>query len=157
MNILSMIFIYEMLFYLYYISLSLLITYIVLFYESIILCHAYLQHNFDILSFKVFTYTLSNSVGLFLDVMKVLIIIIYRKKFLNLIAYMQKNFWHLNYDENEEMIMANVKRICVCFVYVQTFSSLITISFYMIQPFLCNIINSYLKQLNNDTLLKDSL
>ncbi|XP_017766951.1 PREDICTED: odorant receptor 49b-like [Eufriesea mexicana] len=89
--------------------------------------------------FKVFSYISSNSVGLIMDIFKFLVILLYKKKFLSLITYMQTNFWHLNYDEYEKSIIENAKHICIYFVGVQSFFSQITIFSYIIRPLLSNI------------------
>ncbi|CAL7937526.1 unnamed protein product [Xylocopa violacea] len=89
--------------------------------------------------FSVFGYILCNSLGLFMDLFKIILIFIHKKKFLNLIVHMQKNFWHFNYNDYENLIMADAKQMCIYFVCVFSFFSQSAIFSYMIRPLISNI------------------
>ncbi|XP_068977262.1 odorant receptor 13a-like [Bombus flavifrons] len=89
--------------------------------------------------FSVSTYIACNSLGLFMDLFKLLIIFIHKKKFLYLVVYMQKNFWHFNYNQYEKSVLADAKRMCIYFVCVFSFLSQSTIFSYIFRPLISNI------------------
>ncbi|XP_003494290.2 odorant receptor 13a-like isoform X2 [Bombus impatiens] len=89
--------------------------------------------------FSVSTYIACNSLGLFMDLFKLLIIFIHKKKFLYLIVYMQKNFWHFNYNQYKKSVLADAKRMCIYFVCVFSFLSQSTIFSYIFMPLISNI------------------
>ncbi|CAL7937525.1 unnamed protein product [Xylocopa violacea] len=89
--------------------------------------------------FTISGYILCNSLGLFIDLFKIILLVIHKKKFLNLIVYMQKNFWHFNYDDYENLIVADAKQMCVYFVCVFSFFSQSTVFCYMTRPLISNI------------------
>ncbi|XP_050594257.1 odorant receptor 13a-like isoform X2 [Bombus affinis] len=89
--------------------------------------------------FSVSTYIACNSLGLFMDLFKLLIIFIHKKKFLYLVMYMQKNFWHFNYNQYEKSVLADAKRMCIYFVCVFSFLSQSTIFSYIFRPLISNI------------------
>ncbi|XP_033304746.1 odorant receptor 13a-like [Bombus bifarius] len=89
--------------------------------------------------FSVSTYIACNSLGLFMDLFKLLIIFIHKKKFLYLVVYMQKNFWHFNYNQYEKSVLADAKRMCIYFVCVFSFLSQSTIFSYIFMPLISNI------------------
>ncbi|CAL7937523.1 unnamed protein product [Xylocopa violacea] len=90
-------------------------------------------------NFGACAYIMCISLGLFMDLFKVFTLLAHKKKFLNLIAYMQKNFWHLNFDDYENLFIADAKRMCIYFVCVFSFFSLFTTFSYMIRPLISNI------------------
>ena len=94
--------------------------------------------------FQVSSNIVCNLLGLFMDFFKILTIFIYKEKFLRLIVHMQKNFWHFNYDQYENSILADAKRMCIYFVCVFSVFSQVTIFSYMSRPFLCKSINLHL-------------
>nr|XP_034179500.1 uncharacterized protein LOC117603968 [Osmia lignaria] len=75
-----------------------------------------------------------NIVGLALCFLKFCSVFIQKRKFLQLIEFMQTNFWHSNYGIHEEQLLANVKKICIYFIC--TFSSLtqFTVICYIFRP-----------------------
>lgn len=93
---------------------------------------------------QVCTYIACNGLGLFMDLFKIFILSIHKKEFLNLIVLMQKNFWHFNYDEYENSVIAQAKRMCIYFVCVFSFFSQSTVFCYMLRPVICKLINSCL-------------
>ncbi|XP_017766917.1 PREDICTED: odorant receptor 13a-like [Eufriesea mexicana] len=94
---------------------------------------------FSLEDFVACIFIICNSVGLVLNLTKIIIVFIHKRKFLNLIAYMQNNFWHSNYDQNEHEIIADAKYMCIYFVCVFAFFSQCTVFSYMITPILENI------------------
>ncbi|KAG9430161.1 odorant receptor 13a [Apis mellifera carnica] len=89
--------------------------------------------------FGVCTFIVCNSLGLVMDLLKILVVFVHKKKFLGLIAYMQKNFWHLDYDQRENSIIADARQLCVYFVCVFSFFSQSTVFSYMFMPMISNI------------------
>ncbi|XP_017795357.1 PREDICTED: odorant receptor 13a-like [Habropoda laboriosa] len=90
-------------------------------------------------NFEVCMYMACNSLALVLDIIKIFVLLVRKKKFLGLIEYMQKNFWHLNYDQDENSIIAHAKRTCIYFVCVFSFCSQSTVFSYIIRPFVSNL------------------
>ncbi|CAK9795856.1 Odorant receptor 13a [Anthophora plagiata] len=80
-----------------------------------------------------------NSLALVLDIIKVFVVFVHKKKFLGLIVHMQKNFLHFNYDRYENSVIAHAKRLCVYFVCVFSFFSQSTVYSYIVKPLLANI------------------
>ncbi|KOC60415.1 Putative odorant receptor 13a [Habropoda laboriosa] len=90
-------------------------------------------------NFEVCMYMACNSIALVLDIIKIFVLVVRKKKFLGLIEYMQKNFFHLNYDQDENSIIAHAKRTCIYFVCVFSFCSQSTVFSYIIRPFVSNL------------------
>ncbi|XP_031371294.1 odorant receptor 47a-like isoform X1 [Apis dorsata] len=89
--------------------------------------------------FSICTFIACNSLGLIMDLLKIFVVFIHKKKFLGLIIYMKKNFWHLDYDQYENSIIADAKQMCVYFVCVFSFFSQSTVFSYMLMPMISNI------------------
>ncbi|CAD1468191.1 unnamed protein product, partial [Heterotrigona itama] len=81
--------------------------------------------------FSVSSNIACNLLGLFMDLFKILIIFIHKEKFFRLIVHMQKNFWHFNYDQYENSVLADARRMCIYFVCVFSLFSQTTIFSYM--------------------------
>ncbi|XP_029039507.2 uncharacterized protein LOC114874424 [Osmia bicornis bicornis] len=79
------------------------------------------------------------AVALTLCLFKFCLVFIQRRKFLQLIEFMQTNFWHSGYDINEEEILANVRKMCIYFVCFFTFFSQLTLVCYVLKPAIINI------------------
>ncbi|CAL7937524.1 unnamed protein product [Xylocopa violacea] len=88
--------------------------------------------------FTITGYILCACLGLFTDLFKIILMSIHKKKFLTLIVYMQKNFWHFNYDESENLIIADAKQMCFYFVCVFSCSSQFTVFCYVLRPAISN-------------------
>nr|XP_034179514.1 odorant receptor 63a-like [Osmia lignaria] len=79
------------------------------------------------------------AVAMLLCFLKFSLVFIQKRKFLQLIEFMQTNFWHSSYGVHEEQLLANVKKICIYFIC--TFSSLtqFTVLCYIFRPAILNI------------------
>nr|XP_031844817.1 uncharacterized protein LOC116432309 [Nomia melanderi] len=71
--------------------------------------------------FSACTYVACNIMCLNIALFKILILVVHKQKFLNLIRYMEKHFWHTNYTLYELAILARWKRICIYFISSFTF------------------------------------
>ena len=91
--------------------------------------------------FQISSYILCNLLGLFIVFFKIVTVFIYKEKFFRLIAHMQENFWHFNYDQHENSILADAKRMCIYFVCVFSIFSQFTIFSYMARPLICKSVN----------------
>ncbi|XP_026674960.1 uncharacterized protein LOC108631830 [Ceratina calcarata] len=88
---------------------------------------------------SLFGSTLCSLTGLLLDLFKLSVLYVHKEKFFSLIVYMRKNFWHLEYDKYENLILMNARQISVYFVCVFSFFSQSTTFSYMISPLMSNI------------------
>ncbi|XP_017795358.1 PREDICTED: uncharacterized protein LOC108576808 [Habropoda laboriosa] len=90
-------------------------------------------------NFEVCMYMAGNGLAMVLDIIKIFTLVVHKKKFLGLIEYMQKNFWHLNYDQYENSVLAQAKRMCIYFVCVLSFFSQSSVLSYIIRPLVSNL------------------
>ncbi|XP_076759017.1 uncharacterized protein LOC143428182 [Xylocopa sonorina] len=89
--------------------------------------------------FSISGYILCSCFGLIMDLYKIILIFIHKTKFLSLIVYMRKNFWHFNYNKYENLIIADAKQVCFYFVFVFSFFSQSTVCCYVLRPLISNI------------------
>ncbi|XP_043512088.1 uncharacterized protein LOC122529741 [Frieseomelitta varia] len=89
--------------------------------------------------FSISSYMVCNLLGMFLVFLKIVTVFIYKEKFFRLIVHMQENFWHFNYDQYENSILADTKRMCIYFVCVFSIFSQFTAFSYIINPVISNI------------------
>ncbi|XP_034178976.2 odorant receptor 13a-like [Osmia lignaria lignaria] len=89
--------------------------------------------------FTISTFIACNAVGLVMNFSKLFLVFIQKKKFLQLIRFMQKNFWHSNYDFYEKRIVASVKKMCTYLVCTFSFFSQFTVVSYCIRPAISNV------------------
>ncbi|XP_012345366.1 odorant receptor 13a-like [Apis florea] len=68
------------------------------------------MYNGDIL------YVITNFLTVMISFVKIIIIMIYKKEFIDMILYMEKNFWNVKYDFQEEEILNNCRKTCIFFV-----------------------------------------
>ena len=59
----------------------------------------------------------------------------HKKEFINLIVYMQENFWNVKYDIHEKEILDDCKKICAFFVSSVTAIGICAIIAYLTTPF----------------------
>ena len=59
----------------------------------------------------------------------------HKKQFINLIVYMQDNFWNVKYDIREKEIFDNCKKVCAFFVSCVTTIGICAIAAYLTTPF----------------------
>ncbi|KAF3426620.1 hypothetical protein E2986_13966 [Frieseomelitta varia] len=91
--------------------------------------------------FSISSYIVCNLLGLFTVFFKIVTIFIYREKFFRLIVHMQENFWHFSYDQYENSVLANTKRMCIYFVCVFSIFSQFTVFSYIMRPIICKSVN----------------
>ncbi|CAK9824228.1 Odorant receptor 10a [Anthophora retusa] len=89
--------------------------------------------------FEVCIFMACNSLALVVDIIKIFVLFVHKKKFLSLIFDMQKNFLHFNYDRYENFIFENVKRVCIYFICIFCFFSHCTVYSYIVKPLVANI------------------
>ncbi|XP_054008568.1 odorant receptor 13a-like [Hylaeus anthracinus] len=70
---------------------------------------------------------------------KILVLFWQKKKFLELVAYPKKNFWHSNYDCYERMVINNCSRTCTYFICIFNFFAQSTVISYAIWPIMENV------------------
>ncbi|XP_033203186.2 odorant receptor 13a-like [Bombus vancouverensis nearcticus] len=83
-------------------------------------------------------YVICNVITIVLVVVKIFILLIYNEELLDIIDYAKINFWHLNYDSHEQMIVDNCRRTCTIFVCVFTFFAQGTVIGFIARPLLIN-------------------
>ncbi|XP_003249268.2 odorant receptor 13a [Apis mellifera] len=81
-------------------------------------------------------YSITNNITMIMALIKISIIIIYKGKFLNLIACMQQNFWKVNYDYREKEILNDCRKTCIFFVSCLTTMVICAMISYLIIPFI---------------------
>ena len=91
--------------------------------------------------FQISSHIVLNIMVLNMDLLKIVIVFIHKEKFFRLIVHMQKNFWHSNYDQYENSVLTDTKRMCIYFVCVFSFFSQFTCFSYMISPLMCKSLN----------------
>lgn len=84
-------------------------------------------------------YVICNVITIVLVVVKIFILLIYNEELLDIIDYAKINFWHLNYDSHEQMIVDNCRRTCTIFVCVFTFFAQGTVIGFIARPLLSEI------------------
>lgn len=68
------------------------------------------------ISFQDILYVITNFLTVMISFVKIIIIMIYKKEFIDMILYMEKNFWNVKYDFQEEEILNNCRKTCIFFV-----------------------------------------
>lgn len=101
---------------------------------------------FIIFMFQINIYIICNSMGLTIGLLKIIILLIHKNKFLGLIVYMQKNFLHLNYDEYETSIIVHAKQLCIYFICPFLVLCQSTVLCYGIRPIICKYKHHYFKR-----------
>ncbi|XP_076301420.1 odorant receptor 13a-like [Lasioglossum baleicum] len=96
-----------------------------------------LFHTWD--DFGARTYIACNIMCLNIALLKIFIISLHKKKFLGLVEYMDRNFWHSNYAPYEQMIFLSWKRVCTYFICIFTFFTEASIMGYAIRPIVANV------------------
>ncbi|XP_076164964.1 odorant receptor 13a-like [Ptiloglossa arizonensis] len=70
---------------------------------------------------------------------KIFILFLHKTKFLDLVEYMQTNFWQSNYNTYEQTVFVSWTRVCTYFICFFTFFTEASILCYVIRPVLANI------------------
>lgn len=68
------------------------------------------------ISLQDILYVITNFLTIMISFVKIIIIMIYKKEFIDMILYMEKNFWNVKYDFQEEEILNNYRKTCIFFV-----------------------------------------
>ncbi|XP_076175228.1 odorant receptor 13a-like [Ptiloglossa arizonensis] len=89
--------------------------------------------------FSAFLYITCNVLSTIMVLIKLLIILIHRMEFLELILFMEKHFWNAEYDYHEKNILASVRRTCISFTIVVTLTGHGAIMGYLITPIIHNM------------------
>ncbi|KOC59501.1 Odorant receptor Or2 [Habropoda laboriosa] len=84
-------------------------------------------------------YTACNILCLIMVLLKLFVVFIHRKEFIELLVYMYKNFWHLNYDCNELLLLQDCRRISTICITLINFCAQGTIVSYVLTPIIANI------------------
>ncbi|CAK9809327.1 Odorant receptor 13a [Anthophora quadrimaculata] len=93
-------------------------------------------------NFSDCAYTACNILSLVMVLLKVTVIIVHKKKFIDLLKYAYKNFWHINYDYNELLLLKNCRTISTRCITLITFCCQGTVVSYVIAPISINIANN---------------
>ncbi|XP_016904178.2 uncharacterized protein LOC107992669 [Apis cerana] len=80
-------------------------------------------------------YALTNNITMVIGLIKIYVILLYKGKFLNLIVYMQQNFWNVNYDCHEKEILDDCRKTCIFFVSSITTIGTCAMISYLMTPF----------------------
>ncbi|CAD1468316.1 unnamed protein product, partial [Heterotrigona itama] len=83
-------------------------------------------------------YITCNVITIILVLMKIFVLLIYYDELQDIIHYAKRNFWHLDYDSYEQMIINKCKRTCTIFVCIFTFFAEGTVTTYIIRPLVVN-------------------
>nr|XP_034179569.1 odorant receptor 13a-like [Osmia lignaria] len=84
-------------------------------------------------------YNACNILSLTVPMFKILVLLVHKKKFFNLITYFERNFLHANYDKYEASVLASCKRQCTFFICIFIFFTEITVMSYIGTPIIANI------------------
>ncbi|CAK9795858.1 hypothetical protein ANTPLA_LOCUS547 [Anthophora plagiata] len=93
-------------------------------------------------NFSDCAYTACNILSLVMVFLKVTVIIVHKKKFIDLLEYTYKNFWHINYDYNELLLLKNCRTVSTRCLTLVTFCCQGTVVSYVIAPISTNIVNN---------------
>lgn len=85
-------------------------------------------------SFQDILYAMTNTITTIMALIKICIVLTYKGKFLNLIAYMQRNFWNVNYDYREKEILDDCRKTCTFFISSVTTIGMCTVISYLTTP-----------------------
>ena len=80
-----------------------------------------------------------NVVTIILVLTKIFILLIYYDELHDVIHYAKRNFWHMDYDSYEQIIMNKCKRTCTIFVCIFTFFAEGTVTTYIVRPLMGKI------------------
>ncbi|CAD1468956.1 unnamed protein product [Heterotrigona itama] len=86
------------------------------------------QLNNDVL------YVITNVLTVVMGLIKMYTILMHKSEFINLIIYMQQNFWIVNYDFREKEILDNCRKTCTFFISSVTTIGVCAMLSYTITP-----------------------
>nr|UEN71188.1 olfactory receptor 5 [Gregopimpla kuwanae] len=89
-------------------------------------------------SFYQLAYAACNSMTINIILLKLIVFLIHREAFLNLIQFSYKNFWQRKYDTFGQSILQDCESRCTYFVCTFTFFAQSTVCSYTIQPIIEN-------------------
>ncbi|XP_050594246.1 odorant receptor 63a-like isoform X1 [Bombus affinis] len=87
-------------------------------------------------------YALANTMSLILTLVKVCVIVVHKKEFMNLVVYMEQHFLAVKYDFHEKEILNNCRKICAFFISSVTTIGICAILSYISTPFIAQIGNN---------------
>ncbi|XP_012345358.2 odorant receptor 13a-like [Apis florea] len=88
-------------------------------------------------------YVVTNALSMMMITVKICMIVIRKEEFINLIVYMQENFWNDNYyDFREKEIFENCKRTCAFFVSLVTTIGICAILSYLATPLIVQTVSN---------------
>ncbi|XP_076629913.1 uncharacterized protein LOC143346056 [Colletes latitarsis] len=90
-------------------------------------------------NFSDCAYVACNVLCLTMVLLKLFVVFVNRKKFIELLLYTHKQFWHTNYDPTEKIMIINCKRVCTVSLVLINFCVQATIVSYVIAPIVENI------------------
>ncbi|XP_076629912.1 odorant receptor Or2-like [Colletes latitarsis] len=84
-------------------------------------------------------YAACNILCLAMVLLKVSVVFMHRKNFIDLLIYTHKHFWHTNYDFNEKVMIADCKRFCTLSIALINFCCQGSVVSYVLSPIMANI------------------
>ncbi|KAG6803716.1 hypothetical protein HZU73_00874 [Apis mellifera caucasica] len=105
----------------------------------IIVCIGFRDIYFTWGNFSDSVYISCNNLYLMIVVLKVGVLYAHKMEFFDLVTFTRNNFWRSYPDPEEELILAECKRICTIFVVVISFCAQGTCTGYMITPIIANV------------------
>ncbi|KAG6803718.1 odorant receptor Or2 [Apis mellifera caucasica] len=84
-------------------------------------------------------YTACNILCLIMVLLKLFVLFVHRKEFIDLLVYTHENFWHTNYTNNELLLLQNCKRISMLCITLINVCAQGTIVSYVLTPIVENI------------------
>lgn len=92
------------------------------------------KYTMSILFFKNCAYTACNILCLIMVLLKLFVLFVHRKEFIDLLVYTHEHFWHTNYTYNELLLVEKCKRICMLCITLINVCAQGTIVSYVLTP-----------------------
>ncbi|XP_076677887.1 odorant receptor 13a-like [Andrena cerasifolii] len=83
-------------------------------------------------------YIACSILSLLMIFIKVFVLTIHKVEFIELILYMQEDFWNASYNFREKEILDDVRKICIVFTFFVTLAGHCSIAGYLITPVIAN-------------------
>ncbi|CAK9796319.1 Odorant receptor 4 [Anthophora plagiata] len=84
-------------------------------------------------------YVCSNCLSVLISSIKLIVIVVHKVEFMNLIDYMYDHFWNADYDFHEKRILQNCRNTCVYFTSCVSTIGICVIISYLAAPFIGRI------------------
>ncbi|XP_033361963.1 odorant receptor 30a-like [Bombus vosnesenskii] len=88
-------------------------------------------------------YTACNILCLIMVLLKLSVVFIHKKEFIELLVYTHKNFWHTNYSYNELLLLQNCRKISIVCISLINVCAQGTVFGYVLTPIVENIGRNY--------------